>query len=258
MHTFFILVLGTLVLVSTTFASMIKATAQPQVDAIAIGQKIEIPVEVDLSRLPEALGSYTAVLTWNPDALKFVSCSAGKTAGFSSPMVNADKAENGKIIFASAHPQGAAGRVNILNVVFQVTPKLAEGANLDLQFTAMAAAFTFYDLLPFLSVATGIDENVRLTELPTEYALQHNYPNPFNPQTRIQYQLPQQSHVKLNVYNSVGRHVATLVDEKKSAGHHAIEWTATDDSDRLLPAGIYVYRLEAGDFSSVRKMLLVK
>ncbi|MBN1481951.1 hypothetical protein EH223_06470, partial [candidate division KSB1 bacterium] len=233
-------VLGVFLLTSTTSASIIKATAQPQGDAIAIGQKIEIPIQVDLSNLPEALGSYTAVLTWNPKAIKFLSYTAGKTAGFSSPVVNADKAESGTIIFASANPQGATGRVNILNVIFQVTPQFAEGANLDLRFTAMAAAFTFYDLLPYLSVTTGIEDNIRITDLPTEYALQQNYPNPFNPQTRIQYQLPKESHVRLNVYNSVGQHITTLVNDKKSAGHHAIMWTATDDSGQLLPAGIYV------------------
>ena len=252
------IVLVMFLLGSATFASSIRATAQPQADAIAIGQNVEIPVMVDLSNLPEALGSYTAILTWNPKALKYISASAGKTTGFSSPVVNDQKAEQGELLFASANPKGATGKVNILNVVFQVNPSAIEGADLDLQFTAMAAAYTFYDLLPYLAVATNIDEKIRVTELPTAFVLQQNYPNPFNPQTRIQYQLPKQSHVKLAVYNSVGQQVATLVDEIKSAGHHAIVWSAKDDQGQALPAGIYVYRIKAGDFTSVRKMLLVK
>ena len=242
---------------SMTFASSIKATAQPEADVIAVGQRIEIPVHVDLSNLPEALGSFTAVLTWNPKTLKYVSCSAGHTDGFTNPVINAQKAAQGKIIFAAANPNGAMGRVNVLNVVFQVTGAVDANSDLDLEFTAMAAAKTFFDLLPYLSVATGVRDNIRVTDLPTEYALEQNYPNPFNPNTRIQYQVPQQSHVKLTVFNSVGQEVVTLVNDVKMAGHHAVTWAAMDNS-KSMPAGIYIYRLQAGDFTSVRKMLLVK
>ncbi len=89
--------------------------------------------------------------------------------------------------------------------------------------------------------------------LPTEFALHQNFPNPFNPLTVIRYQLSVQSFVSLRIYNTLGEEVATLVNEFQDAGFKSIRYDAS-----TLPSGIYSYRLVAGEFSSVRKMLLVK
>ena len=86
----------------------------------------------------------------------------------------------------------------------------------------------------------------------------HNYPNPFNSATTIQYALPTAMDVELTVYNVVGQAVRTLVAEHQSTGHYAVEWDATDDSGRSASAGIYFYRLRAGQFLAVEKMLLLK
>jgi hypothetical protein len=86
-----------------------------------------------------------------------------------------------------------------------------------------------------------------------EYALSQNYPNPFNPTTRIEFTLPEASKVKLRVYDVLGREVMVLKDELLEAGYHTVEFSGT-----ALSSGLYFYRLEAGKFTALKKMLLVK
>lgn len=95
-------------------------------------------------------------------------------------------------------------------------------------------------------------------ELPTEYALNGNYPNPFNPTTTIEYALPEAVSVSLVVYDMMGRKVATLVEGEKSAGRYAVQWNAQTDAGTRVASGIYLYRLRAGSFEQVRRMVLMK
>jgi hypothetical protein len=87
---------------------------------------------------------------------------------------------------------------------------------------------------------------------PEEYSLGQNYPNPFNPVTTISFGLPEDAHVNLAVYNIKGQVVATLIDGMREASLHEVTFDASN-----LSSGIYFCRLEAGDFSTVRKMVLM-
>ncbi len=89
--------------------------------------------------------------------------------------------------------------------------------------------------------------------LPVRFGMEQNYPNPFNPRTTISYALPKSSKVRIALYNALGQEMAVLVDQNMSAGYH----TATLDGAQLA-GGIYFYRIEAGSFRSVRKMILLK
>lgn len=89
--------------------------------------------------------------------------------------------------------------------------------------------------------------------LPTEFSLSQNYPNPFNPTTQINYSLPFDTEVRLDVYTSNGELVRTLVNEAQSAGNHTVEFNASD-----LASGTYIYRMIAKDFVQTRKMILIK
>ena len=88
---------------------------------------------------------------------------------------------------------------------------------------------------------------------PKAFALEANYPNPFNPETRIAFTLPETGPVKLVVYDVVGRKVDTLVDDVLSAGRHEVTWHVG-----TLPSGVYLYRITAGSYEQVRQMTVLK
>jgi glucuronoarabinoxylan endo-1,4-beta-xylanase len=88
---------------------------------------------------------------------------------------------------------------------------------------------------------------------PADFKLSQNYPNPFNPTTVVNYQLPQTSDVSLRVFDMLGREVMTLVNGRQSAGNYAVNINAAG-----MASGVYFYRLQAGNFTETRKMMLVK
>lgn len=88
---------------------------------------------------------------------------------------------------------------------------------------------------------------------PKEFKLEQNFPNPFNPTTKIQYQLPQDARVTLKVYDILGSEVVTLVNEEQEAGYKEVQFNGSN-----IASGMYVYRLQAGDYISTKKMMLLK
>ncbi|MFQ6008799.1 MAG: T9SS type A sorting domain-containing protein, partial [Candidatus Zixiibacteriota bacterium] len=93
----------------------------------------------------------------------------------------------------------------------------------------------------------------KLSELPDSYALDQNFPNPFNPMTAISFTIPAASYVKLEIYNIMGQKVTTLIDRQMEAGRYTIQWDASN-----VASGVYLYRLQAGDFVDTKKMTLLK
>ena len=108
---------------------------------------------------------------------------------------------------------------------------------------------TGYFALP-LAALTG-------SALPERFTLGQNYPNPFNPSTIIPYQLATSAPVRLEVFNLLGQHIATLVDGERSAGFHTATWHATDAAGRAVGAGVYVYRMTVGVESQTGRMVLI-
>ena len=94
--------------------------------------------------------------------------------------------------------------------------------------------------------------------LPTRFILSQNFPNPFNPSTTIEYDLPYTSNVKIEVFNILGQSVRTLVDTKQIANRYSIQWDGTDRAGNKLATGLYFYKITADNFTSSRKMLLLK
>lgn len=105
------------------------------------------------------------------------------------------------------------------------------------------------DSMLMYTVITGIASNNE----PLKYSLEQNYPNPFNPVTYIKYQLAKSSEVKLKVFDISGREIAVLVNQVQNEGQYKVEWNASQFS-----SGVYFYKLTAGDFSEVKKMILIK
>jgi len=100
----------------------------------------------------------------------------------------------------------------------------------------------------------SIDEDL----LPDIFALHQNYPNPFNPVTTIRFDVPDESHIRMDVYNILGQQVATLVNSTLQPGFHAIRWNGTNDMGKPLASGMYIYKIQAKDFISVKKLVLMK
>ncbi|MCI0515125.1 T9SS type A sorting domain-containing protein, partial [candidate division KSB1 bacterium] len=93
--------------------------------------------------------------------------------------------------------------------------------------------------------------------IPNTFKLFQNYPNPFNPETVIRYQLPNPAKVTLKIYNLMGQEIRTLITEQKAAGYFTAYWDGKDDLSREVPSGVYIYRLQAKHFVSIKKMILL-
>ncbi len=104
---------------------------------------------------------------------------------------------------------------------------------------------------------TGVADSDK-GQLPVQFSLAQNYPNPFNPNTEILFALPQACQVRLTLYNIMGQKVITLTDGRLEAGYHRVEWDGRNSDGHQVASGIYFYKLDAGDFSDTKKMLLLK
>ncbi len=106
-------------------------------------------------------------------------------------------------------------------------------------------------LAKFNSDVTEIPLNNNI--IPEQLSLEQNYPNPFNPLTNIRFGLPKASKVNIEVYNTLGQRVAELINKQKPAGYHTMQFDGTN-----LASGVYFYKIQAGKFLQVKKMLLLR
>ena len=112
-------------------------------------------------------------------------------------------------------------------------------------------------LIDSAMVSTGVVSNEK-GELPDHFALGQNYPNPFNPVTIVEFDIPRRSAVRLDVYNVLGQHIRTLVDEVLAAQRYSVEWDGTSDAGVKVATGIYFYRMVTPEYQQTRKMVLIK
>lgn len=101
------------------------------------------------------------------------------------------------------------------------------------------------------------DGSVQST-LPQEFTLYDNYPNPFNPETKIAFDIPSLEHVRINIFNMLGQNIITLTDQEYTPGHYVMMWNGKDRFGLPMASGIYLYRMESGAFVESKKMLLLK
>jgi len=112
----------------------------------------------------------------------------------------------------------------------------------------------------YMMVDWDISEMLAIDDasLPEAFALHNNYPNPFNPVTNISFDIPEVAEVTLEIYNVMGQKVRTLAQGQHEPGRYKIQWNATNDYGQALSSGMYIYRIQAGDFVSVKKLVLMK
>jgi len=108
------------------------------------------------------------------------------------------------------------------------------------------------------SVDNSLPPGVQPFEMPANFVLLQNVPNPFNPETDIRFELPQASQVELKIYNMLGQAVRTLVNRPFGAGYHSIRWNGADDAGNQVASGVYIYRMRAGEFTAIKRLVLTK
>jgi len=214
----------------------------------------------------------------NMDEGNFVSAAA---SGFSSDNIAPDAPDDlgGQIVEGSAELQWAASTANDLghyNVYRGATEDfvhnddsfIGESETSDYVDAAMATGDNFY-----IVTAVDVHDNesdasaaVSLTSMfvdggagvPDVFALHQNYPNPFNPITNIRFDVPENSMVTMAIYDLLGHKVRTLINYEMNAGFHSIKWNGTNDHGNPLASGMYIYRINAGGFHAVKKLVFMK
>ena len=212
----------------------------------------EISVAVSLEDFVEVRG-YGATVEFDSELLEFVESRVvdnilGET-DLAAPQIFAQT--DGKVAIAALGNTASDGDLG-LSLIFRAKQEIEDSY---IELTSGALQDGTYGLNQITSPVS-----VRIETRPEAYALHENYPNPFNPETTIKYQLPDAGQVRLEVYNMLGQVVKTLVDNQfQNAGRYTLQWDATNNSGQPLSSGVYFYRVIAGgEFQSHKKMLLLK
>jgi len=205
--------------------------------------------------IPVELASFNAAVSGNDVTLNWITASETNNYGFEIQRSLKDgkwEMENGKFIRQSVNED----RWEVVGFVE------GKGTTTEQQFYTFTDKNLSAGKYQYRLKQIDFDGSVNYskivevnTSVPVEFVLEQNYPNPFNPSTKIKFTLPEASNVSLKVYDMLGREAATLIDEFKPAGNYDVEFSAESFQ---LSSGVYFYRLNAGDFTSVKKMILSK
>jgi hypothetical protein len=211
----------------------------------------EMAVQVNLTNFTEVNG-YGFTVNFDPSLLEFVKVATDNNllgeSQLAQPQIVAQ--EDGQlsiVAFGDAVADGDLG----LNLLFRAKDEI-EDSYIEISNAELSDGNYGLNQVSSLGFA-------RVQTRPENFALGNNYPNPFNPETTLKYQLPEAADVKLEIYNVVGQVVRTLVADHQNAGRYVVQWDASNDNGQPLSSGMYFYRLQAGgEFQQVKKMLLLK
>jgi len=210
--------------------------------ALVPGEVFDLPLRIEPS---QGILSAMIDLAYDTSKLEFLAIAKSKALE-DCPMSHNKLPGRFSAWLTGGHPNISAGEVFL--ITFRAVGKVGESSLLELK------AFSVNDGIPMQATA----QVKFVKKVPQHFFLSQNYPNPFNPSTTIEYGLPKDEHVRLQIFNVLGQWVVTVVDKPQEAGYHRIEWNGIDQSGKNLPSGVYIIRLNAGRFSQVRKMALVK
>jgi len=198
-----------------------------------------VPVSMLVTIIPVELSSFTAENISGSVILKWSTASETNNYGFEIERRNYNKKDWEKIGFV----EGKGTTTTNNSYLFKDDSK-------DLKTGKYLYRLKQIDFDGTYKYSNETEVNINI---PYEFSLEQNYPNPFNPSTIIKFSLPVESNVKIVIYNSLGESVTTLLNSKLEAGYHEVEFNASG-----LATGIYYYRMETSEFSSIKKMLLLK
>lgn len=174
--------------------------------------------------------------------------------------------------FAYNSPHGVVGR----NDIWQVTQTPSETITNVVECEFVSYSYVFYNILPNQiyqndgaeGIETGFNYYIEFLWQPTyikeqneylqHFRLSNNYPNPFNPITTIEFDLPTKQFVSFYIFNSLGQCIRTLANGERNAGKHIVKWDGTNGDGRSVGSGIYIYKLKTPNFMDTKKMILLR
>jgi len=218
----------------------------------------ELAIDVQLKDVHNMQG-YGFKLSYDPTILEFVNATDDGNTFLKAGDRTADlfavldhNQETGELYIASAITKGNAvsGAGTLGTITFRLLDPNPQNADINI-----AQGILFNPKFDGF-IATNLGD--RFTLIPTEYALEQNFPNPFNPETTLRYAIPQAGDVSLIIYNILGQEVIRLVNAQQLPGFYAINWNGKDALGRGVASGVYLYRIQAGAFNQTHKMLLLK
>jgi hypothetical protein len=225
-------------------------------DRVLAGQTITVNVAVDKAA---SLKGFGFDMSYDTEKFEFVDATpAGedllKAGGAETPVFLMHQNAPGRVSVANAIVDGSpvSGSGDVVALTFRVLTEFEDNARFEI---ANGVVFDGSQLSNPV-VALG---SLNVESTPTEFALLQNFPNPFNPETTIKYNVAKGGNVSLRIYNVVGQVVKTLVAEQQNAGRYTVRWNGTDDRGVSVSSGIYFYQITAGsDFQDVKKLMLLK
>lgn len=209
-----------------------------------VNSTIEIPI--NLSNGKNIL-SFEGKIKFNPNTLSWKQVTWSPLLSNFSIQVSVDTI-HGEMRFAGAGPTPNGDETTFASLYFTV--KNSDSSTVTLQELRLNEGKKLTNIGSSQIITTVARDQF---SVPHEYSLSQNFPNPFNPSTVINYQLPLTNHVLIKIYDVLGREVQTLVNEDKAAGRYSVEFNASK-----LSSGVYFYSIRAGNYNAVRKMMLAK
>lgn len=254
---------GDFIVFAGAFGTSVKPALAKPVGAIGLNEdaRLEIPrvvsvpggdvvVTVSLSDV-DAVEGFGMTVTYDHGAAELVSVTPAAKSLFGGDEVSLLKLVDSGVVIADVRTEPASGeKVQLLDLRFRM-PDPTQLTSVELSGVAISAP----------GGVTRDLAGVRLGELralPAEYALGRAFPNPFNPETQIAFQMPEAGNLSLVVYNTLGQRVRVLEQGPAAAGYHRVAWDGRDERQRAVSSGIYLVRMRAGTFTAVQKMLLLK
>jgi len=203
--------------------------------------------------LPVNVGDATDILSvgitlsYDPKVLKVVDVS---TTDLTSDYYVAHKVADGQIKIGLAGSRPLSGSGSLVDVRFQVLGTSGRNASCPITITELQLN---EGKIPVVAQSASF-----AAPLPSSFALSQSYPNPSNPETNIGYRLPVECKLRLEIYNLAGQLVRILVSGKKQAGYHTARWDGRDQLRKEVASRIYFYRIQAGEFTQTRRMVVLK
>jgi hypothetical protein len=215
----------------------------------------EFKLQVILNNNPGTVKAIHFVLPYDPAQLEFTGADqSAELKGASYPVFFDGRTRDNQVDVSLALLGGTTaigGSGQIASISF----RLLQSKDLSLGFSQIDLRDGENNKLSGQQLGTAY---ASVLQVPKTYGLSQNYPNPYNLQTQIAYQLPQAGMVLLRIYNIKGELVRTLVKEQKPAGYYTVTWDGKNGDGVAVSSGIYFYRLSSGSFSATRKMVMIK